>query len=515
MRLFVLSYLVLLFSLASNANDQQIENFLREFHRNPQKMMNKLPPQIIEGKVVERGFINNEFLDRHLISEKDKLRRKVIRNSEFQLQPWSAFAEGDNVAAIIDNGVVVTNILELHKRGVSSKKLTQPFWSDSYWPIAQGLLGVRYRAAGNPRAKTDWMANYGYFLANPTWSVSTSLLSPAEKYDLLVGDRNMTLTNYSWNRGRVYNQTHNGYVPSWMGICHGWSAATHMEAKIPYGSITLQTPDGTPIRFFQSDIKGLTSLLWANTTLPTRFLGYRCETHPPRDGMGRTVDDKCRDNNPGTLFLALSNQLGLNNRSVVIDATYDAEVWNFSVIAYRSIFFNPQTFQQTDNLRQAIIPVGKFTIDKFKKYRAPGTAYVVGVTMDVTHLNEANANHGVQTTPRTKTQRYMMDIELDANYNIIGGEWYTRIHPDFLWTYAKGSQAMAPGDSDIVAEDWNVKNPVPPEWADAARKSSREGMPLYSVLKKIVEAAPKTPPANSSDEYETPADRDYPGSVNP
>jgi hypothetical protein len=494
------AFLIVMTSLTTWAVDRSLENFLVQFHANPRKMINKMPFEIRNHEVIDRGFINDELIDARLITEKQALREEIIKKSLPFISPYSAAADGDNAAAIVDNGVLITNIFDLDQRGTIQKTLTQKFWSDSYWPIAQGLIANRYSIADNPRDKTNWQVNYDYFQANPPWTVSTSLLSPAEKYDLLVGDQSMSLTQYAWNRGRTYNETHDGVVPSWMGICHGWSAATHMEAPIPYGSITLKSPTGTSIRFFQSDIKALTSLLWANTDLPTRFLGYRCNISPARDNQGRTVDDKCRDNNPSTLFLALTNQLGLNNRSVVVDATYDAEVWNFSVVGYRSIYFNPQTFQQTSDLRQAIVPISSFTIDKFKKYRAPGTAYVVGLTMDMTHLNESGATHGIQTTPRSKVKRYIMDLELDAQYNVIGGEWYSRVHPDFIWTFALGSQAQAPGDADIVADDWNVKESVPPEWTAAARKSSRVGMPLYSVIKRIVQAAPKTPPSNSSDE---------------
>src|SRR5690606_11050922 len=134
--------------------------------------------------------------------------------------------------------------------------------------------------------------------------------SPAEKYDLLVGDSSMSLTKYSWGRGRPYYERY-GVVPSWMGICHGWSAATHMKAKIPYGSIVLKTANGNSIRFYQSDVKALVSLLWANASLPTRFLGNRCNKKPPRDGTGRTTDDKCRDNNAASFYLSITNQLGI------------------------------------------------------------------------------------------------------------------------------------------------------------------------------------------------------------
>ncbi|MGZ5279117.1 MAG: hypothetical protein ACXWC9_04200 [Pseudobdellovibrionaceae bacterium] len=490
--------LVLCTSLVAQGENKEVEKFLRNFHNNPKKMMSLLPPEIKDGKVISRGYLNDEYLDETLIKDKNQVRQEVVGKSQFSFTPFSAMSPDDQPAALVDNAIVNYDIFDLDRRGLISHSLPKQLWSDSYWAIAKGLVATRYAQAGFPHSN-DWPTNYAFFLANPTSMTSTSVLSPAEKYDLLVGDTSMGLTDYSWARGRIYMETE-GRVPSWMGICHGWSGATHMEAKIPYGSIVLKTRTGQSIRFYQSDVKALVSVLWAEAPVPTRFLGFRCDHLPARDETGRVVDPECFDNNPASFFLTMTNQLGLNNRSVVMDATFDSEVWNFSVIKYEGIYFNPQTFQQTKNLKMAVVPVEKFTIDKFKKHRAPGTKYVVGVTMDVTHMNEANASHRIQVKPRTKTILYTYDLELDEKYQIIGGEWYTRAHPDFLWTFAKGAQATAPGDADINAADWDVTGPVPATWTAAARRSSGKGLPLYSVLKRIIEAAPSVPPDDTSGE---------------
>lgn len=498
MKNYIFMTILMFATVFAQAHDVQVEQFLKEFHRNPRKMMGMLPPEVREGKAVSRGFLNDEYLNENLLRDKDQLRQEVIGRSTFDINSRSAMSADDQPAALVDNGIVNYDILDLDKRGLISHRLDKPLWSDSYWPIGKGLIATRYAQAGFPSSK-NWVENYNFYLANPTFMTPSSVLSPAEKYDLLVGDGSLTLTSYSWGRGRTYIENE-GRVPSWMGICHGWSGATHMRAKIPYGSIVLKTRSGGSIRFYQSDVKALISLLWAKAELPTRFLGFRCDHFAARDENGRVIDPQCYDNNPATFFLTLTNQLGLNNRSFVMDATFDSEVWNFSVISYDGIYFNPQTFQQTDNLRQAIIPVEKYTIDKFKKYRAPGTRYVVGVTMDVTHMNESNASHRIQVKPRTKTVRYVYDLELNDKYQVIGGEWYTRAHPDFIWTFAKDAQAYAKGDADINAEDWNVREPVPSSWTAAAKRSSSKGTPLYSVIKKIVEAAPSVPPDDASGE---------------
>ena len=42
--------------------------------------------------------------------------------------------------------------------------------------------------------------------------------------------------------------------------------------------------------------------------------------------------------------------------------------------------------------------------------------------------------HGVPHEDKLKVVTYWYDLELDEDNNIVGGEWYTNRHPDFLWT---------------------------------------------------------------------------------
>ena len=60
--------------------------------------------------------------------------------------------------------------------------------------------------------------------------LTVGLLSPSEKYDLLVGDKNFTLTKAMWNEGLGY-YNRNGSVERWMGICHGWAIAAYMYPR--------------------------------------------------------------------------------------------------------------------------------------------------------------------------------------------------------------------------------------------------------------------------------------------
>ncbi len=472
------------------------EAFLRRFHADPKKVMQELPPEVKNAQVFPRGMLNAQSLDRNLIQSKFDLRTTIMKRSTPQIGAFSAYLGNDDPANLIDT-VPVRNLVEIDRQGMSRHELPYTMWSDSYWPIQKGLLAVRYNDPDFPDSK-EWESNYGYSRSRPAAEIAASgdmeainNLSPSEKYDLLVGDSNFTLTEFSWKTGQKYIDSA-GFVPGWVGICHGWSAAAHMQAPIPYGSIVLRSASGLPITFYQSDVKALTSLLWANASPGSKFLGSKCgKSNPPVDSNGRVTAPECLDNNAGTYFTVITNQLGMNNRSFVMDATFDAEVWNYPIASYKMTYFNPQSLITTDNVNGAIIPLASYNLDKFRSYRSPETRYVAGVIMDVTFLNEVNASHGVQNKPTTKVYRYFFDLEMDANQNIIGGEWYTQSHPDFIWTYAKGAKAVTRAEAGLNASEWNVSAPLPQSWMAAAQRASANGSPLAVIIQRIVEAAPK------------------------
>jgi hypothetical protein len=336
----------------------------------------------------------------------------------------------------------------------------------------------------------DWKKNADYVRAalGPNAS-SVETLSPAEKYDLLVGDLGFTMTHANLNEGKGYYER-DGKVESWMGLCHGWAPAAYMENR-PRNAITLLAADGrTQIPFWPSDIKALTTLLWSNGTAQTKFIGSRCnDKEPERDEHGRPRNPDCIDTNPATWHLAVVNQIAVSKRSFVIDATYDYQVWNQPVLAYSYKYFNPKSSQETEDLEAAAVTVTDFTEDRYRAFRSPRSHKIVGVQMDLTYIAE---NH--PSTERTDTERndhrntvsYRYDLELDPQGQLVGGEWYENEHPDFLWTPEKDAVIDTVGDqilddrSDRTA--WDGKTSVPEAWKTAIKQGSRYAQPLRRLV---------------------------------
>jgi hypothetical protein len=242
------------------------------------------------------------------------------------------------------------------------------------------------------------------------------------------------------------------------------------------------------VRFYPSDIKGLASLLWAKGSVPTNFIGNRCSVRrPPRDEMGRVIAPECHDSNPGTWHMAVVNQLGQARRPLIMDATYDYEVWNHPVWQYKYTYFNPQTLQPARGWREAVTPLARFSLDKFRKYRSPAARYVVGVAMQATYMIEIKPSHRQGPHASSRTVRYVYDLELDDSMNIVDGEWYTNLHPDFLWITRKGARALSVEDPSLGSPDlWAVTAGPPEGWTRSARIAAQHLQPLAAVVDRLV-----------------------------
>ena len=421
------------------------------------------------------------------IEHKREFRRLLIEKFERANREKSPPRRNDDPRYLVDRLELLT-LAQMHARYRAAQLENAP-WSDTYWPIYQGQIAQRYGDSSFPRSM-DWKKNADYIRAalGPN-SSSVETLSPAEKYDLLVGDPGFTMTHANLNEGRGYYER-DGKVETWMGLCHGWAPAAYMESR-PRNAVTLIAADGrTQIPFWPSDIKALSTLLWANGTAQTKFIGSRCnDKDPTRDEIGRPRNPDCLDTNPATWHLSVVNQIAISQRSFVIDATYDYQVWNQPVLSYRYSYFNPKTSQDTEDLDAATVALADFESDRYRTLRSPRAQKIVGVQMDLTYVAE---NH--PSTERTDSVRndhkntvtYRYDLELDAQGQLVGGEWYENEHPDFLWTPEKDAVIDTVGDQ--ILDDrgdqsgWDGKSSIPETWKTAVRQGSRYAQPLRRLV---------------------------------
>jgi hypothetical protein len=473
---------------------EQTEDFLKRFFENPSEVMNEIPAKISSNPSKLEEEKGDWFAAKQAVRE-EILKRDHEMKSDFRME---GLESSDLAEHLVDQPELLETQLEvLEQKGLLSAKLSEQPWSDDYWSLKQGVLGYRYAdqdmVSENTGDEYSWPKLFDYIQKNTASEFiqqgKVDLLSPSEKYDLLVGDRDYSLTKNMWNEGKSYYDDQ-GKVESWMGICHGWAPAAYMLAR-PTQSVEVKAVDGTIITFYPADIKSLGTLLWARNEFPTKAIGNRCDIkNPKKDGKGRILDQVCFDTNPGTWHLSVVHQIAVAKRSFIIDATYDYEVWNQPVLSYSYQYFHPQNGKVKKSLKDAMIPIQQFKKDPFKSHRSQEAAYVVGISMKVSYLAETTpSQQATDSSDRDSVTEvvYRYDLELDQQGHVIGGEWYSNAHPDFLWTPREKTRILTQWDRTLRGQ-WTADKTESfrKEWTESARNASRSlGTPLARVVEAL------------------------------
>lgn len=464
--------------------------FFENFQRSPEKTMNTLPLKYDSNGNVVTGstfFTESALQDNNFVSLKDSVRSKITYDPASLVM---AEIDGANTPTSLLEGSKQTSIAFLAAPNLATGRVANQPWSSDYWATFRGGLSYRYTAFGNFESWTNYKPLFNNLIGlNFQDTVKTSDRSPAEKYDMLMGDDNFNFTKW-WIKKAVDAENSSGEVETWQGICHGWSPASYMLPR-PAKAITLKLADGTDLLFYPDDLKALADTLYANNSVKAAFIGSRCNVrNPATDEVGRITNSQCWDINPGSFHTILVNRVGVDKRSLVMDATYDYEVWNQPIVSYKAAYFNPQTGDWQDDATAAIIKIQDFTNDKFKKYRSPKAVSIVGVQMAVSYTVETYSTHYMTDSAAQdvlRTAEYMYDLEIDAAGNIVGGEWYQNAHPDFMWSPYANSQPLAFGEAAQL-NAWDATTGLPSASAkNLATTSSGSGQVLNAIVQKLMQ----------------------------
>jgi hypothetical protein len=430
-------------------------------------------------------------------------------------------------------------------------------WSGSFWPDILGGIANHYR----DRTKTWAQVRFGlrYDVARKGlirdhenvangWErfnrdELNQKLSPAEKYDLLLGNRDFRFTraildelefrarhlrksklrdggegaeedplltprvaddesSYATVDRSVeyrYWKVRRDSLSYWFGICDGWAPAS-IHLPRPVRPVTVRGESGREITFYPDDLKALGSYLFSRSntdsfsTMNYRFSGRPCPDRgaPRSERSGRVRDFRCQDVDAGLFHLILVNRIGQDRTGFMMDVDNNHKINNHPVGAYRSTWFHPATGRE-GTLRDSIVDLDR-SLDPDWLLRHPQARHLVGVRTRVTyrhyHWPEDRRLYETDSAleDRIREVDYEYELEVDASGKVVGGEWRSREQPDFIWMADRNATPWS--EQSVYALPrlsngdwaWDGKSAVPDDWIRAAREDASWSPPVVGIL---------------------------------
>lgn len=419
----------------------------------------------------------------------------------------------------IPGQVYEKNLFSMQKRKLNSGKTKKQAWSGSYWPMSEGSIANPYQLDRSHVTNNNTGSNnleFGTGLdgsrelfayrkettlrrAARLESYELNMLSPAEKYDLVMGDKNFGFTQKVWDT-IAYHEKRFGKITDWEGSCHGWSAAA-IKVDRPKRPVVVETAFGQKITFYPTDLKALATYLYGNSLIQdeVRIDGPSCGRKRPAVDRktGRVISPNCEGTDPALWHMTMVNLVGIRGESFIMNRNNKNEVWNQPIVSYSVSYFNPRSGKDATFEKSILSRTAYGNEDPYLDWRTPGSTHIVGVKMNVTYTKEPDIySLGTDEGDRPSrdklvTKTFLYDLELDPAGKILGGEWravadgvrswlsprYAK-YPGFIWTLPQG-EGVSVGDyldaeGKIIRTpeySWSGKGPVPADWITGAAQA--------------------------------------------
>lgn len=220
-------------------------------------------------------------------------------------------------------------------------------WAGNYWPVYEDSINDRWEGGSSQAPSTKYGAAFGVTGVEDAVSKYHGIDAHAQR--TACTQDSQCQANLGEKCAKREGQTNGRCIPTWWGICHAWAPAAILTAE-PKQPVT-----HNGVTFKVQDIKALVTLAYDRTE--TKFVSLRCddldsEQQISFDKYGRPTggDAGCRDTNPGTFHVLMTNYLGKQGEAFVYDRTWDGEVWNQPLRGYRITRMNEISAQKANEL---------------------------------------------------------------------------------------------------------------------------------------------------------------------
>ncbi|MDA8792611.1 hypothetical protein N9N67_05160 [Bacteriovoracaceae bacterium] len=338
------------------------------------------------------------------------------------------------------------NLLKMEEKSLMNLSARKTFsWRGYSWPYLFGAASFRFLHPKFSSPSSSYSSNRNKFFKLTTEELINSGkikdLSPAEKYDVLLGDKELTLSRAQWKLADT--EVRGGSIPYWVGLCHGWSAASG-SVSMPSKSVRAKSSwkDGLWVEFTPTDLSVLATLLWSHGQYLVDIIGDRCE--------GRKVKGPCgEDLEVADFHMALTNIIGLKKKFLVMDYSRNYVVNNMPILKYQYQYLDLKNKSKPvrAKLSDALSLKKQLARRSWRRGRHSKVKYVVGIkTIIYAHQEKVP---GTVLTSNFMEKNFIYDLELDSNFKIIGGRWHTSNIPDFVWYPSPGETATSLNDRRI------------------------------------------------------------------
>ncbi len=232
--------------------------------------------------------------------------------------------------------------------------------------------------------------------------------------------------------GRIDECDDNDGVATWWGLSHAWVSAAMLEDR-PRRTIV-----HNGVTFHPGDLEAL--IIAAYQRAGADVLGTHCrDSAVERDAAGKATLEGCKSLNAGDFHITMANNLGLNKVPFGEDRTYEGEVWNRPLVAYEITSLREVTTSEA--LSRIGAQGGSFRFQD-------DAARLLEIRADALYISES----GASVTPadpsmHERVEGYNYILELDADGDIIGGEWTVENRgdrPDFVWSPRRAQLSSVP-----------------------------------------------------------------------
>jgi hypothetical protein len=287
-------------------------------------------------------------------------------------------------------------------------------WAGNYFPMAKGGIAHRWQSGTG----VDLKALPSREELSKMSLLQINRLSPAEKFDLLRGDYEFTITRREMAlRGPLQNPP----PEKWEGFCNGVRCAGFLLPE-PLKPFEIENPDGLGILFQPADLKALAGASYFFVEK------YNQIGAPSRTSIAESPP------NPAVFDLALRFYLAEKQKPFVIDSHLGDAIWNETLIGYQREV-GPQLPVETNETLK--FPKAK------SKIQINTMLYSLG-EVSIRKSNKATKSK-VANGELHKTIPVSYTLYLDADGKAIDGIWKKNRRlrgVDFAWFAAgKGTDA--------------------------------------------------------------------------